>query len=84
MGYTLLGLKNKIEDMYPEIIKEHIICTATFDEAQNAYIVKLKRGPHELTTYLDKKDADACMDGHVCISLGLQIAQFIANFKEGE
>jgi hypothetical protein len=29
-------------------------------------------------------DADRCMDGHVCVSLGVQVRQFLENFKEEE
>ncbi len=83
MGYTLLGLKNKIEDMYPEILKHGIVCTLTFDEAKNAYIVHFKKDHHELTTHLEKADADACMDGQKCVYLGVQIGQFIKNFEVG-
>jgi len=42
--------------------------------------VKLKKGTHELTTHLEKKDADECMDGIKCLYLGAQIEQLIKNF----
>lgn len=81
MGYTLMGLKNKIEEMYPEILEHKMACTVTFDEAKNAYIVRLTKEHHELTTHVEKADADACMDGQKCVYLGVQIAQFIKNFE---
>jgi hypothetical protein len=84
MGYTVVGLKTKVLEMYPEIEKMKVIPSLTFDEGKNAYILKLTKGPHELSTYIDKADADRCMDGHVCVSLGVQVRQFLENFKEEE
>jgi hypothetical protein len=83
MGYTVVGLKTKVLEMYPEIEKMQVISSLTFDEGKNAYVLKLTKGPHELSTYIDKADADRCMDGHVCVSLGVQVRQFLENFKEG-
>ena len=82
MGYTIVGLKEKILEMYPEIPKLGVVSTLTFDDAKQAYVLKLQKGPHELSTYIDKPDADRCMDGHVCVSLGVQVRQFLENFKE--
>lgn len=82
MGYTMVALKDKIMDMYPEITKHGISVGLEFSDEKNAYIVKFKKNYHELTTHLEKKDADECMDGIECIYLGVQIGQFIKNFEE--
>lgn len=82
MGYTLVALKEKILEMYPEIEKNGISVGLTFDEQKNAYIVDFKKDNQELTTHLEKKDADECMNGIKCVYLGVQIAQFIKNFEE--
>lgn len=82
MGYTIVALKDKIMEMYPEIEKNGISVGLSFDEQKNAYIVQFKKGEQELTTHLEKKDADECMDGIKCVYLGSQIAQFIKNFEE--
>lgn len=81
MGYTIVALKDKISEMYPEMEKHNISVGLEFSEEKNAYVVKFKRGKHELTTHLEKKDADDCMDGIKCIYLGVQIGQFIKNFE---
>lgn len=83
MGYTIVALKDKILEMYPEIQKHGINVGLTFDEQENAYIVRFSKGAHELSTHLDKTDADECMDGIKCIHLGVQIGQFIRNFEKG-
>ncbi len=82
MGYTLVALKEKIMEMYPEIERNGISVGLSFDEQKNAYIVQFKKGNYELTTHLEKKDADDCMNGIKCVYLGVQIGQFIKNFEE--
>ncbi len=84
MGYTVVALKEKIMEMYPEISKHGISVGLEFNEENNAYIVRFKRDGNELTTHLEKRDADECMDGFKCVYLGVQIGQFIKNFEERE
>ena len=67
--------------MYPEIDQHHISVGLDFSEGKNVYVVKFKRNSHELLTYLDKKDADECMDGVKCVHLGVKIGEFIKNFE---
>ena len=81
MGYTNVALKDKIMEMYPEITKNGIAASLDFDRDKNAFIIKFKKGSKELTTHLEKKDADACMDGIKCVYLGVQVGQFIKNFE---
>jgi hypothetical protein len=81
MGYSNVALKDKIVEMYPDIEKYGIFVSLDFDTGKNAYIVKFKKDKHELTTHLEKKDADECMDGITCVYLGVQIGQFIKNFE---
>ncbi len=82
MGYTNVALKDKIVEMYPDIEKHGISVSLDFDRAKNAYIVKFKKDSRELSTHIEKKDADECMDGIKCVYLGIQIGQFIKNFAE--
>ena len=81
MGYTNVALQEKIREMYPEIERHGISVSLDFSKERNAYIVKFKKGNHELTTHLEKRDADECMDGIKCVYLGVQIGQFIKNFE---
>ncbi len=82
MGYTKVALEDKILQMYPEITDHGISVSLDFSEEKNAYIIKFRKDSHELTTHLEKKDADECMDGTKCVYLGVQIGQFIKNFEE--
>jgi len=81
MGYTKVALQDKIVEMYPEISRNGIVVSLEFDEAKNAYIVKFKKDKKELTTHLEKKDADDCMENIKCVYLGVQVGQFIKNFE---
>lgn len=84
MGYTNVALKDKIVEMYPEVERHGIAVSLDFSQEKNAYVVKFRKDHHELTTHLEKKDADECMDGIKCVYLGMQVGEFIGNFKEIE
>ncbi|MEW6001780.1 MAG: hypothetical protein AB1638_03915 [Nitrospirota bacterium] len=85
MAYTMEELKKKIIEMYPEVSKYAIDVSLEFSEPKNAYIVHFKhergKDKHELTTHLEKRDADECMNNVKCVYLGVQVAQFIKNFE---
>ncbi len=82
MGYTNVALEDKIAQMYPEIERHGIAVNVGFNEEKNAFIVRLRKDGHELSTHLEKKDADECMEGVKCIYLGIQIGQFVRNFED--
>jgi hypothetical protein len=84
MAYSDEALTAKITEMYPEISKHRISVSLDFNKQKNAYIVTFKKDHHELTTHLEKKDADECMDNVKCVYLGVQIGQFLKNFEEAE
>jgi len=77
----MVALQDKIRAMYPEIAQHGIAVSLEFDEAKNAYIVKFRKNDKELTTHLEKKDADDCIENIKCVYLGVQIGQFIKNFE---
>jgi len=77
-------LCQKIQEIYPEIGQCGIDLTVDLDKRQNAWVVSLKKDNHTLKHFLEKPDADACMQGKKCVSLGLEIAQLIKNIKGGQ
>ena len=79
---TTVALKDKIQEMYPEIKEHHLSAAVDFDAPKNAYIVTFTREGEELKTLIEKKDADDCMNNIKCVYLGVQVAQFIKNFEE--
>lgn len=72
-------LCKKISEIYPDIGECGIDITAEYDQGKKAWVIDLKKGPHELKHYLEPPDADACMEGKQCVSLGLEIAQLKKN-----
>lgn len=78
------ALDTKLREMYPEIGKHQLNLSLSFDGSKNAWIVKLAKGAHELTTHLEKKDAEACIEGIQCVYLGVQVGQFVKNFEAAD
>lgn len=84
MSYSLDALKAKIVNFYPEIEKHQLQTSLTFDQEKNVYVIKAQKGEQVLTTFLEKSDANECIDGKKCVYLGLHIAEFVKNFEGGE
>ena len=74
----------KLREMYPEIDSHGLDLELAFDHEKDAWIVSLRKGAHELTTHLERKDADDCLEGVECVYLGVQIGQFLKNFEAEE
>jgi hypothetical protein len=76
-------LCDKITELYPEIGEYGINVDVDFDKGKNVWVVDLKKDEHELKHHLEIPDAEQCMEGQQCVSLGLEIAQLKKNI-EGE
>ena len=74
-------LCRKIEAIYPEIGECGIDVEVEWNDQKETWIVDLKRDDKELTTHLEKEDAEACMLGRQCVALGVQIAQLASNIR---
>ncbi len=83
MGYSQVSLKDKIIELYPEIVQHGVVVSLTFNEELKTYDVSMKKDAHQLKTHLETNDADECMDGKKCVHLGVQLKEFIDNFKQG-
>ena len=68
-------LCQKVVALYPDIGECDIDVKVDFDEEQNTWVVDLKKGRHELKTFLEEGDAENCMAGKQCVSLGVEITQ---------
>lgn len=78
------ALDSKLREMYPDINKYGFDLSLNFNDQKDAWIVKLNHEKHELTTHLERKDAEACLEGVQCVYLGVQIGQFVKNFEAAE
>lgn len=79
--YTEAQLCEKITSLYPEIGKCGIDINVAYNEPEKAWVVHLRKGTHALDHFLEQLDADRCMDGKQCVSLGLEISQLRNNIE---
>ena len=82
MGYSQVALEDKILQMYPEIRENGITPRMSFDEQKNAWVVKFSKGSKESVAYLEKEDADACMDNTYCEAFKTELCDVIKNFEK--
>jgi hypothetical protein len=81
MAHSDEVLLGKIKEIYPEISQHGISVDLDFSQEENAYIIKFRKDHHELTTHLEKKDADDCMNNIKCVYFDFQIGEFLKNFE---
>jgi hypothetical protein len=79
--YDKEKLCEKIVSIYPEIGACGINVDVNYDKEKKSWAVDLKKDNHELRHYLEVPDADSCMDGKQCVSLGLEISQLKKNIE---
>lgn len=79
--YDSSELCKKITSIYPDIGACGIDIDVTYDKEKKTWVVNLKKDTHELKHYLEVPEADSCMDGKECVSLGLEIAQLKKNIE---
>lgn len=73
--YNAKELCEKITELYPEIGTCGIDVHVVKNTRENTWVVNLKKGTQSLDHFIENPDADRCMDGKQCVSLGLEIAQ---------
>jgi hypothetical protein len=76
-----IELCEKITLLYPEVGECGIDIDVDFDESKKVWVVDLKKENHELKHHLEISDAEQCMEGKQCVSLGLEIAQLMKNVE---
>jgi hypothetical protein len=81
MEHQAKELAEKLREIYPEISRHELELDLEYKPEQEYWIIKLEKGDFKLHTFLEKNDADACLEGVQCVYLGVQIGQFVENFK---
>jgi hypothetical protein len=74
-------LCEKIREIYPDIGECGIDVDVVYDNTQERWTVNLKKGAQNLKTFLEKGDAELCLMGKQCVSLGIEIAQLRGNIE---
>jgi hypothetical protein len=65
----------KIIEIYPDIGQCGIDVDVEYDSEQSRWVVGLKKDHHAVKTFLDSGDAELCLVGKQCVSLGIEINQ---------
>jgi hypothetical protein len=81
MSDTREDLKRKLLEIYPEIKTFGLSLSLELDEGKDAWVVSFEKGGHRRHAFLDRKDADSCIGGNVCVYLGMLIAQYIKDME---
>ena len=74
-------LCEKIREIYQDIGVCGIDIEVEYNQEQERWVVDLKKDNHELKTFLEPGDAELCMIGKQCVSLGIEIAQLRGNIE---
>jgi hypothetical protein len=78
---TNAAICKKIVSLYPDIGICGIDINVLWDTKEKTWRVHLKKETHELDHYLSTLDANRCVEGKECVSLGLEIAQLQRNIE---
>lgn len=74
-------LCNKIEQIYPDIGTCGIDVKVDYDDNNERWKVFLKKDNKSLETFLEPGDAELCLEGKQCVSLGIEISQLKDNVE---
>jgi hypothetical protein len=80
--YDKKVLCEKIRQLYPDIGECGIDLNVDYDDEQKAWTVNLKKDHIKLKTFLEDQDAELCMEGKQCVSLGIEIAQLKSTIEQ--
>jgi hypothetical protein len=75
-------LCEKIRSIYPSIGECNIDLDVEYDWPTKSWLVDLRKGEKRLQTRLETSEAQDCLAGKQCISLGNQISQLVSNIEK--
>ena len=82
MAYSLEELKAKLLERHSDLAKHGVTLTVSYDRDRDSYGVELAKGERRAQTFISRKDADECMQGIECYHLGIEVFNFMQEFKE--
>ncbi len=71
------ALCNKIHEIYPEIGACGRDLKVTWDDERNVWAIDFKKDGLRMKHYLENEDAAPCLEGRQCVSLGIELGQFL-------
>lgn len=72
----------KITAILPRMGECGVDLTVVYDDENARWCISLRREGKELKTFLEPGDAELCIDGTQCLSLGLEITQLKDNMDQ--
>jgi hypothetical protein len=78
----LSGIIAKIREYHPEIERNNVELSVSWDEAGQGYALKLTKAGESVGAYLDLKDAGDCLAGKKCVNLAVQVTQLLAELED--
>ena len=82
MGYSLKELDQRLREHHSDIDKLGIKLNVREDRERAGYVVKLAKDGKQAEIFISQKDADECLQGIECYHLGIELGNFIREFKE--
>jgi hypothetical protein len=82
MGYSFQELEQRLREHHADIAKLGIKLTLSCDRDRVGYVVALAKDDKQAEIFISKQDADDCMEGIECYHLGIEIGNFLREFKE--
>ena len=75
-------LCDKISEIYPDIGVCGIDLDVGYNRDKEAWMVDLTKNNHHLQTRLETDEAQRCLEGKQCISLGIQVSELVDNINK--
>jgi hypothetical protein len=82
MGYSLKELEQRLLEHHSDIVKQGVKLKVSLGPEREGYAVKLAKDDRQAEIFISKKDADECMEGIECYHMGIEIGNFMREFKE--
>lgn len=77
MDYHKEELKRRLLDIYPDLKRVGVSVELQLDDKRDSWILSFTKGHFRKHAFLHQKDAQACMEGNMCIYLWGIVEQYI-------
>lgn len=74
------SLSMKIQEMFPEIGQHGVTLAVTEMADINSWEIRLAKDGKEMTSCLDRTDAENCLAGRECTSFSSEVGQFVHSY----
>ena len=82
MNYHKEDLERKLLEIYPELKRVGVSVELEFDHKRDSWILSFTRGHFKKHAFLHQKDAEACMEGRMCMYLWGIVDQYVQEIEK--